>query len=293
VAGRTGAAVGIAGDVIRRDLHCGPTTTIMGNDHHGQGRHRHVGTGARKGRAMTREQRLSQIFVQLADTLVAPFDVIDFLQNLTERSVELLDVEAAGLMLADQRGQLRVVASSAESARLVEVFELQNSEGPCLDCFHTGKQVVNLDAAQMRARWPKFSAEAASLGFQSAHALPMRLRERVIGAINLFASTSSALSDDDVAVGQAMADIATIGLLQERAGREKNVLAEQLQAALNSRVMIEQAKGVLAERAQTSPDDAFVIMRAHARRQNRRLTEVAAGLLDGTVQIPSVVNRSS
>jgi GAF domain-containing protein len=242
---------------------------------------------------MTREQRLSRVFVELADTLVASFDVIDFLQNLTERSVELLGVDAAGLMLTDQRGHLRVVASTAESARLVEIFELQNSEGPCLDCFHAGAQVVNLDRAQMRARWPRFSAEAAELGFQSAHALPMRLREQVIGAINLFARTSAPLSEDDVAVGQAMADIATIGLLQERAGHEKHVLAEQLQAALNSRVMIEQAKGVLAERAQTSPDDAFVIMRAHARNQNRRLTDVAAGLLDGTLHLQPESDRHS
>jgi len=242
---------------------------------------------------MTREQRLSRVFVELADTLVAPFDVIDFLQNLTERSVELLEVAAAGLMLADQRGQLRVVAFSAESARLVEVFELQNSEGPCLDCFHTGKQVVNLDRRQVRARWPRFAAEAAKLGFRSAHALPMRLREQVIGAVNLFAVTDAPLSPDDVAVGQAMADIATIGLLQERAGREKNLLAEQLQGALNSRVMIEQAKGVLAERAQTTPDEAFVLMRAYARDQNRRLTDIAAGLLDGTVQIPSAANPAS
>jgi transcriptional regulator with GAF, ATPase, and Fis domain len=242
---------------------------------------------------MTREQRLSRVFVQLADTLVAGFDVIDFLQNLTERAVELLEVDAAGLMVADQRGQLRVVASSAESARLVEVFELQNSEGPCLDCFHTGKAVVNLDPAQIRARWPRFAAEAAELGFRSAHALPMRLREQVIGAINLFSTTSTPLSADDVAVGQAMADIATIGLLQERAGREQHVLAEQLQAALNSRVMIEQAKGVLAERAQTTPDDAFVIMRAHARNQNRRLTDVAAGLLDGTLHLQPDGDRQS
>ncbi len=234
---------------------------------------------------MTRQQRLSHVFVELADTLVARFDVIDFLQNLTERAVELLEVDAAGLMLADQRGRLRIVASSAESARLVEIFELQNSEGPCLDCFHTGKQVVNLDTAQMRARWPRFSAEAGDLGFRSAHALPMRLREDVIGAINLFGNAEAPLSEDDVAVGQAMADIATIGLLQERAGREKNVLAEQLQVALNSRIMIEQAKGVLAERTRTSPDEAFVVMRAHARNHNRRLTDVAAALLDGTLEL--------
>jgi len=233
---------------------------------------------------MTREQRLAQVFVELSDTLVAQFDVIDFLHTLTERCVELLAVDAAGLMLADQRGQLRAIASSAESARLVEVFELQHSEGPCMDCFHSGQQVVNVGEDQMRARWPGFAAEFAELGFRSAHALPMRLRDEVIGAINLFTRASRLLDDDDLAVGQAMADIATIGLLQERVGRQKDVLAEQLQMALNSRVLIEQAKGVLAERSRITPAEAFVVMRSYARRQNRTLTSVAAAVVDHTLQ---------
>jgi GAF domain-containing protein len=233
---------------------------------------------------MTREQRLALVFVELADTLVAQFDVIDFLQTLTERCVELLGADAAGLMLADQRGHLRVVASSAESARQVEIFELQHSEGPCLDCFHSGQQIVNLDEGQMRDRWPSFAAEAVELGFRSAHALPMRLRDDVIGAINLFTRTNRRLSDDDIAVGQGMADVATIGLLQERVGREKDVLAEQLQLALNSRILIEQAKGVLAERSRITPTEAFVVMRSYARRQNRTLTSVAAAVVDHTLQ---------
>jgi GAF domain-containing protein len=233
---------------------------------------------------MTREQRLAQVFVELADTLVAQFDVIDFLHTLTERCVELLGVDAAGLMLADQRGQLRVIASSAESARLVEIFELQHSEGPCMDCFHGGQQVVNVGEDQMRARWPGFAAEAAELGFRSAHALPMRLRDEVIGAVNLFTRASRRLDDDDLAVGQAMADVATIGLLQERVGRQRDVLAEQLQMALNSRVLIEQAKGVLAERSRITPGEAFVVMRSYARRQKRTLTSVAAAVVDDTLQ---------
>lgn len=233
---------------------------------------------------MTREQRLARVFVELADTLVAQFDVIDFLHTLTERCVELLGVDAAGLMLADQRGQLRVIASSAESARLVEVFELQHSEGPCMDCFHSGQQIVNVDEDQMRARWPGFAAESAELGFRSAHALPMRLREEVIGAVNLFTRAPRRLDDDDLAVGQAMADVATIGLLQERVGRQKDVLAEQLQMALNSRVLIEQAKGVLAERSRITPAEAFVVMRSYARRQKRTLTSVAAAVVDHTLQ---------
>ena len=233
---------------------------------------------------MTREQRLALVFVELADTLVAQFDVIDFLQTLTERCVELLGADAAGLMLADQRGHLRVVASSAESARQVEIFELQHSEGPCLDCFHSGQQIVNLDEGQMRDRWPSFAAEAVELGFRSAHALPMRLRDDVIGAINLFTRTNRRLSDDDIVVGQGMADVATIGLLQERVGREKDVLAEQLQLALNSRILIEQAKGVLAERSRITPTEAFVVMRSYARRQHRTLTSVAAAVVDHTLQ---------
>jgi hypothetical protein len=231
---------------------------------------------------MSREQRLARVFVELADTLVAQFDVIDFLHTLTERSVELLGAAAAGLMLADQRGNLRVVASSAESARLLEVFELQNAEGPCLDCFHTGEQLVNLDEATMGARWPSFWAETTQLGFRSAHALPMRLRDEVIGAINLFGSTDVLLSEDEVAVGQAMADVATIGLLQERSVLQKDLLVEQLQTALNSRVLIEQAKGVLSERAQIAIEEAFTVMRAQARGRGITLTTIATEILNGT-----------
>jgi ANTAR domain/GAF domain len=235
---------------------------------------------------MTRELRLARVFVELADTLVAEFDVIDFLHTLADRSVELLGAEAAGLMVADQRGNLQLIAESAESAesaRLLDVFELQSSEGPCLDCFRTGEQLVNLDDATMQARWPSFWAETNQLGFGSAHALPMRLREEVIGAINLFGSAGASLSEEDIAVGQAMADVATIGLLQERSVRQKEVLAEQLQTALNSRVLIEQAKGVLAERAQVSIDTAFTLMRAHARARNRTLSRVAIDLVNGSL----------
>lgn len=234
---------------------------------------------------MTGELRLARVFVELADTLVAEFDVIDFLHTLADRSVEVLGAEAAGLMLADQRGNLQLIASSAESARLLEVFELQNAEGPCLDCFRTGERLVNLDDATMQARWPRFWAETKELGFGAAHALPMRLREDVIGAINLFGSAGSTLSEHDIAVGQAMADVATIGLLQERSVRQKEVLAEQLQTALNSRVLIEQAKGVLAERAQVRIDTAFTLMRSYARGHNRTLSRVAIDIVNGSLEV--------
>ncbi len=240
---------------------------------------------------MTRQQRLSQVFVELADTLVAQFDVIEFLHTLVDRSVELMHADAAGLMLADQRGRLRVVASSAESARVAEVFELQHDEGPCLDAFTTGRQVVNLHDDQMQDRWPAFSVAARQVGFRSTHALPMRLRNNVIGALNLFARESIALSDDDVALGQAMADVATIGLLQERAGREKDLLVEQLQTALNSRIVIEQAKGVLAERSQISPQEAFVILRSYARTHGLKLTVVAGQVLANTLRAAELETR--
>ena len=233
---------------------------------------------------MTREQRLAQVFVELADTMVAQFDVIDFMHTLAERCVELLSVDASGLMLADQRGQLQVIASSAESARLLEIFELQNSEGPCLDCFRSGEPVTNLDLEEMQARWPNFWPRVTDAGFQSVHALPMRLRADVIGAVNLFSIKYGKIDADDLAVGQALADVATIGLFQERAAQAKEMLAEQLQAALNSRILIEQAKGVLSERAQLPVDQAFDVMRTYARSNGLALTTVARQVIDGGLQ---------
>src|SRR5918998_5169403 len=224
---------------------------------------------------MAREQRLAEVFVELADTLVEEFDVVEFLQMLTERCVELVDTDAAGLMLDDQRGHLQVGAYTTESARLLELFELQRAEGPCLDCFATGQVIGNVDLADSRGRWPVFTEAALSSGFTYCHALPLRLRRQVLGALNLFTVERKALTDDHLAVVQGMADIATIGLLHERALHDQVVLAEQLQAALHSRIVIEQAKGVLSARAGISVSDAFTRMRTHARRTGLHLTRVA------------------
>lgn len=240
---------------------------------------------------MAQSPRLAQVFVELADTLVDQFDLVDFLHTLTDRSVELLGVQAAGLMIADQRGDLQVLASSSEAARLLEVFELQNSEGPCYDCFHGGEPVVNVALDDVRERWPRFQAAASEAGFRSAHALPMRLRGRMVGAINLFCTDRLTLDADDQAVGQGLADVATIGLLQERAVREHEVLAEQLQTALNSRVLIEQAKGMLAERGGMSTQEAFSMMRAHARSSGLLLSAAAAGVIDGSIDAGVLVAR--
>jgi GAF domain-containing protein len=224
---------------------------------------------------------LSATFVELTDTMVADFDIIDFLHVLTTRSVELLDVSAAGLLLADPRGELRVVAASSEAARLLELFQLQSDQGPCLDCFRSGRPVAATDLSADQ-RWPQFAAAAGQAGFSAVQALPMRLRDQVIGALNLFRVGAGPFDADSVHVGQALADVATISLLQERSTRRRDTLNEQLQTALNSRVIIEQAKGKLAERLGIDVDQAFALLRAQARNSNQRLSELARAFVEGT-----------
>jgi transcriptional regulator with GAF, ATPase, and Fis domain len=228
---------------------------------------------------------LSATFVELTDTMVADFDVIDFLHVLTDRSVQLLDVSAAGLLLADPRGELRVVAASSEAARLLELFQIQNHEGPCLDCFRTGQPVTAADLADAARRWPRFAAGARQAGFAAVQALPMRLREQVIGALNLFRASPGPFAPADVRVGQALADVATISLLHERNMHRSDTLNEQLQTALNSRVIIEQAKGKLAERLGLDMDQAFNLLRDFARARNLRLSDLAQAFIDDSETI--------
>jgi transcriptional regulator with GAF, ATPase, and Fis domain len=232
---------------------------------------------------MPREVTIAHAFVELADTLVADFDVVDLLHVLASRCVELLGVQAAGLMLADQRGQLRLMASSSEQSRLLELFELETDEGPCLTCFETGQPVADASLDQADPRWPRFGEQATAAGFRAVYALPLKLRTEVIGVLNLFSARSGPLADDDMRIGQALADVATIGLLQHRAIEHRQVLAEQLQVALNSRVLVEQAKGVVSERLQIGMPEAFEAMRAHARRHHERLSDVALGVIEGSV----------
>ncbi|MGI5146280.1 GAF and ANTAR domain-containing protein [Plantactinospora sp. CA-294935] len=231
------------------------------------------------------EIQLTNVFVELADTLVDEFDVIDFMHVLTERCVQLLGVSAAGLLLTDQQGTLQVVAASSERTRLLELFQLQTDQGPCVDCFRTGRPVSVADLSTA-GRWPRFAAAAAEVGFACVHALPMRLRTEVIGALNLFDRQPGALGEDKLHVAQALADVATIGLLQQRAIHRRDTLTEQLQTALNSRVLIEQAKGVLAERLQLDMAEAFTLLRNDARSHNRRLSDLAQAIVDGTEQTP-------
>jgi GAF domain-containing protein len=229
---------------------------------------------------------LSGTFVELTDTMIADFDIIDFLHVLVSRSVELLEVSAAGLLLADPRGDLRVVATSDEATRLLELFQLQSNQGPCLDCFRSGQPVAATDLSA-DPRWPRFAAAAGEAGFSAVQALPMRLRDQVIGALNLFRVTPGAFDPEVVPVGQALADVATIGLLNERSMRRTDILNEQLQTALNSRVVIEQAKGKLAERLGIDVNQAFTLLRTQARDQNQRLSDLARAFVDGTRPWPT------
>jgi transcriptional regulator with GAF, ATPase, and Fis domain len=231
---------------------------------------------------MMSERQLAEAFVELADTLVDDFDVVEFLHEVTLRCAQVLGVSAAGVLLTDQRGALRVVAASTERTRLLELLQSQTDQGPCPEAFHTGHPVVVADLATAASRWPRFVTQAREAGFVSVHALPMRLRTDVIGALNLFNNHPGALDEDTVRLGQALADVATIGLLQARAIRRRETLAEQLQTALNSRVVVEQAKGVIAERRHLDMDQSFNLLRGSARSGNRRLSDLARAVVDGS-----------
>jgi GAF domain-containing protein len=237
-----------------------------------------------------REQLLARAFVSLADTLVDDYDVIELLTRLIDYSVGLLAADAGGIMLADPHGLLRVVATSNEDARLTELMQLQNDQGPCLDCFHSAAPVNVADLAEAAGRWPVFVAAAMRRPvFRAVHAVPLRLRGQAIGALNLWHHQPNPLPTQDLALGQALADVATIAILQERAIRRGEVLNEQLQAALTSRVIIEQAKGLLAQHAQLPMDHAFEAMRSYARSHNTRLAEVARGLAERTLEPDTII----
>jgi GAF domain-containing protein len=230
---------------------------------------------------MTREQRIVATFVELADTMVDDFDVVEFLHRLSERCVELLDCVEAGLLVADAAGALRVMASSSERSDALDLLQSQNEEGPCFECYQRGRGVFSEDLEADIGRWPAFAPAAVEKGFRSVQAVPMRVRGQTIGALNLFRAEAGRIAEGDMSLGQGMADLSAIALLHERAVRESRDVVLQLQGALTSRVVIEQAKGVLAERAHVGVDSAFAQLRAYARHHNRRLSDVARELIDG------------
>ncbi len=232
---------------------------------------------------MAREQRLASTFVELADSLVDDFDVVDLLTLLAGRCVELFDASAAGILLGDADGTLRPVAATSGAVEVVEIFQSQADEGPCRDCFVTGTQVTSGDLAAAADRWPRFAAVAVAAGFRSADAVPLRLRGQVLGALNLLRTEPAPLSDDQVATAQALADVATIAILQNQAISDSRTLTGQLQRALTSRIAIEQAKGVIAEHLGIDIDQAFAGLRQYARSNNRRLTDVAEDVISGAL----------
>ncbi len=237
---------------------------------------------------MPRGTRFVSTLVELAETLVADFDVVELLSLLVDRCVEVLDIGAAGLMLVGPDGDLRVMASSSEAMRVLELFELQSHEGPCLDCYRSGKAVVNQDLATVNGRWRRFAPRALAAGFCSVHALPMRLRGTVIGALNLFHAEAGEMRSADVEAAQALADVATIAILHHRASTQAQVLNEQLQHALNCRIVIEQAKGMVAEREGLDMEQAFTALRMYARNHNLRLVDVAEAVIGGSLTAPAL-----
>ena len=230
---------------------------------------------------------LSEFFVQVADTLVDDYDLVGFLNDLTEMAASVSTAAAVGIVLTDHRDRVRFMAASNETGRLLELFQIQNDEGPCLDCVIGGAPVINADLANAGDRWPVFAPRAIEAGFQSVHAFPMRLRDKVIGALNLFGTEDSHFDPDEVRVVQALADVATIAILHERNLAQAEVLTEQLQTALNSRVVIEQAKGALAHAEGISTSAAFDLMRARARSTRTRLVDVAQAVLSDLENRPT------
>jgi transcriptional regulator with GAF, ATPase, and Fis domain len=238
-----------------------------------------------------RERGIITAFVSLAGTLATGYDVVDLLTSLTVESARLLDVESAGLLLADSQGVLHVLAASSENTRQLELFQLQRDEGPCLDCYRAGQPVAVPDLDQTAPRWPQFAAGAKLAGFASVHALPMRFRDKVLGTLGLFGTTAGALNDDDLALGQALADVASLALVQDKAAADSNTLNDQLQTALTSRVLIEQAKGAIAQSGQLDMADAFAALRRYSRDHNLRLTDLAQQVVSRSLAPETVLNH--
>ncbi|WP_347359764.1 GAF and ANTAR domain-containing protein [Streptomyces sp. 150FB] len=234
---------------------------------------------------MSREQQVSAVFVQVADSLTDDFDLIEFLEQLCAHCVTLLDVSATGILLANGKGNLHTIAASDETTHLLELFALQHDQGPCVECYKSSTARTNIDLSDAEATeaWPAFAENARSSGFRTSHTFPLRLRDRAVGALNLFHTSVQPLTPQDASLAQALADVATIALLQQRALDQQYIEKAQLQRALTSRIIIEQAKGILAERWQTDVDAAFAALRTYARSNRMRLSDCARQIIEQTL----------
>jgi GAF domain-containing protein len=252
------------------------------------------GPGEEFSRRDGRAVMLARRFVALADTLVDDYDVVDLMEGLVQTCVDLLEVDQAGLLLTDQRGNLQLLASSSETTSVIELLQLQAEEGPCVECVTTGLPISAGDLPMETGRWPTFAPAAIAAGFVAVHSLPMRLRDETVGGLNLFTSQPGhSLGDDDRDIAQALADVATIGILQQRSISRTSLLAEQLQTALNSRIAIEQAKGVVAERGALDMPAAFAQLRTYARNVNAKLADVATAVVRGELDVEDVLSATT
>jgi GAF domain-containing protein len=234
---------------------------------------------------ITRTEQLFDAFATIADTLVDGYDVLDLLQTLVENCHDLLDVDSAGILLLNKDDTLEVVASTSEANTLMEIMQLDADAGPCLECFRT-RRVVSLPDIDIGSdRWPDFCTTARAHGIHSVYAIPLRLRETTIGTLNLMRNARGELNQHDIRAAQALADVATIGILQERTIRNASVIRDQLHNALSSRIIIEQAKGVVAETSHLSMDEAFQRIRTYARAHHATLGNVAQRLVQGDLRL--------
>jgi GAF domain-containing protein len=237
------------------------------------------------GRGDDRAAELAQAFVELAGALANGYDVVELLDRLVQRCVHLLSVDAVGLVLSDASGALKVMASTSEQARFLEVLQLHADSGPCLDCYRTGRPVNADDLLAEPGRWPDLTGAVEHNGYRSVHAVPLRFQEQTLGAMNLFSIEPGGLARTDQVIAQALAEVATVAILDQRTIRHSVKVAEQLQTALDSRVIIEQAKGMLAHQGGLAMTDAFAVLRRYARRNNRRVTDCAHAVVDSTLTL--------
>lgn len=241
---------------------------------------------------MNREREIINAFVEMSNELVDDYDVVDVLTRLTGHCAHLLDVSSAGLLLADGRGVLHLAASSSERIHHLEIFQLQRNEGPCLDCFRDGEQVLVPDMAAQEQRWPHFARAAKDVGFQSVHALPMRLTGEVLGALGLFGDEPGTLSTDDLALAQALLHVASVAIVNDRSATDRATVNSQLQRALTSRIIVEQAKGALAQAGGLSMEDAFAILRRYARDHSTKLSVTAGQVVDRELTYEALIEHA-